>query len=298
MKTKTSLNVFRHARNHAAAMTASAVAALAVASPAFATTGGSSPTSGGASLTPAETGMTRTPSTGAGTPGTSDATTPAGTNPLVQPGNQTVSNSSAGLTLSTTASAILRRGLNFAGTAPARDAGQSVVIEWLGHETGWTWQPTVQTTINSQGQFSATWSTNHIGEFAMRAVLGSVNAQTAERTAARSAASSGPQVTITVYRPSIATWYGPGFFGKRTACGQRLTRGMIGVANRTLKCGEKVALYYQGKTLVVPVIDRGPYANGADWDLTEATGKALGIVDTVTIGAVSLPTPPASVTLP
>jgi hypothetical protein len=43
----------------------------------------------------------------------------------------------------------------------------------------------------------------------------------------------------------------------------------------------------------VPVIDRGPYANGADWDLTEATDKALGIPGTATIGAVSLPAPPA-----
>jgi rare lipoprotein A len=65
---------------------------------------------------------------------------------------------------------------------------------------------------------------------------------------------------------------------------------MIGLANRTLRCGESVAVYYHGRTLVVPVIDRGPYANGADWDLTEATGKALGIHGTAQIDAVSLPT--------
>ncbi len=41
---------------------------------------------------------------------------------------------------------------------------------------------------------------------------------------------------------------------------------------------------------MVPVIDRGPYANGADWDLTVATGKALGITGTAQIDAVSLPT--------
>ena len=280
-------------------MAASALAALGVAAPAMARTSSSSPTSGGASLTPSTTGLvtssgsaaigsTAAPSTGA--PSTS-------ANPLVQSGNVPVSDSGDGITLTTTASAILRRGLNFAGTAPTRDAGQSVVIERLGHETDWTWQPTVQTTINSQGQFSATWSTDHIGEFAMRAVLGSVRPQTSARTAATSAATAAPEVTITVYRPAIATWYGPGFFGRQTACGQMLTRHTLGVANRTLKCGEKVALYYDGKTLVVPVIDRGPFANGADWDLTEATSQALGIQDTVTIGAVSLPAPPASVAL-
>ena len=115
----------------------------------------------------------------------------------------------------------------------------------------------------------------------MRALVVSASAQSAAVT---------PSLTTTVYRPSRATEYGPGFYGKRTACGQRLRRGTIGLANRTLKCGESVAIYYQGKTLVVPVIDRGPYANGADWDLTVATGKALGIDGTTQIAAVSLPT--------
>ena len=97
---------------------------------------------------------------------------------------------------------------------------------------------------------------------------------------------------------SLATLYGPGFFGRRTACGQRLTRSAIGLANRTLPCGSLVAIYYQGRTLNVPVIDRGPYANGADWDLTMATGKALGITGTMHIGAVSLPKAPASASTP
>jgi rare lipoprotein A len=100
-------------------------------------------------------------------------------------------------------------------------------------------------------------------------------------------------VTTTVYRQSIATQYGPGFYGQRTACGRRLTKTTIGVANRTLKCGSPVAILYRGKTLIVPVIDRGPYANHADWDLTQATGQALGISGTATIGAVSLPQPPS-----
>ena len=85
----------------------------------------------------------------------------------------------------------------------------------------------------------------------------------------------------------------PGFWGHTTACGETLRRGTIGVANRRLPCGTKVAIYYAGRMLVVPVIDRGPYANGADWDLTEATGRALGIAGTARIGAVSLARPRA-----
>ena len=202
--------------------------------------------------------------------------------PRVQSGNVMVSTSGDGITLRTNASAILRKGLSFSGTAPAQLAGQTIEIQRSGHQTNWTWANTVSATVGSDGTFSAVWQTNHIGQFAMRAMASgsSSQAQTASIT---------PPLTTTVYRPSRATEYGPGFYGKKTACGQRLGRGTIGLANRTLRCGESVAIYYQGRTLVVPVIDRGPYANGADWDLTEATGKALGIKGTAQIDAVSLP---------
>jgi hypothetical protein len=204
---------------------------------------------------------------------------------VVQPGDVRVSASGNGITVRTVASALLAKGLQFSGSVPASEAGRRVVIERNGHETGWTWEPTVTTTARGDGSFSATWRTDHIGRFAIRAVVG-------PGSSTATAASASPALTVTVYRPSIATQYGPGFWGRRTACGKRLTHSMLGLANRTLKCGEDVALYYKGRTLIVPVIDRGPYANGADWDLTEATGKALGITGTAKIGAVSLPQPP------
>ena len=58
-----------------------------------------------------------------------------------------------------------------------------------------------------------------------------------------------------------------------------------------MPCGTQVALYYGGRTITVPVIDRGPYANHADWDLTEATAKLLSTksAGVAHIGAVSLP---------
>jgi len=72
-----------------------------------------------------------------------------------------------------------------------------------------------------------------------------------------------------------ATWYGPGFFGNETACGQTLTRRTVGVAHKTLPCGSKVVLRYKGRFVRTTVIDRGPFANGAKWDLTQATAQAL-----------------------
>jgi rare lipoprotein A (peptidoglycan hydrolase) len=73
-----------------------------------------------------------------------------------------------------------------------------------------------------------------------------------------------------------ATWYGPGFYGNRTACGKVLRRGTIGVAHRKLPCGTKVTFSYKGRTAVAPVIDRGPYRRGYMWDLTAATADRLG----------------------
>jgi peptidoglycan lytic transglycosylase len=232
--------------------------------------------SGGGSLGPSGGS-----SSGGGSTSSSGAT--------VEPGDGTVTASGSGITLTTSVSAMLRGGLSFTGSTSPSDAGQVVEIERLGHQTNWQWAPTVTATIASDGSFSAVWHTNHIGRFEIRAVFAGTSA---------GAASVPPQLTTTVYRPSRATIYGPGFYGRRTACADRLTRATVGVASRTLKCGTQVAVYYQGRTMIVPVIDRGPYANGADWDLTTATARALGMPGTETIGAVSLPLQPSDALAP
>jgi rare lipoprotein A (peptidoglycan hydrolase) len=86
------------------------------------------------------------------------------------------------------------------------------------------------------------------------------------------------------HRTAIATWFGPGFYGQKTACGQTLTPAVIGVAHRTLPCGTLVKVVYNGHALTVPVLDRGPYSHiGADWDLTSGAAQALGITETVRI---------------
>ena|SRR5437016_398194 len=84
---------------------------------------------------------------------------------------------------------------------------------------------------------------------------------------------------------AIASWFGPGFYGQRTACGELLTPATIGVAHRTLPCGTLVSVRYRGRRLTLPVIDRGPYRNGVEWDLTSEAARALGIADTVRVSA-------------
>jgi rare lipoprotein A (peptidoglycan hydrolase) len=105
----------------------------------------------------------------------------------------------------------------------------------------------------------------------------------AAMTGATGGASPTPAKTK-IHKTSIATWFGPGFYGQQTACGQMLTPAVVGVANRTLPCGTLVKVTYHGHALVVPVLDRGPYANHADWDLTAGAAQALDITETVRIG--------------
>ena len=160
-------------------------------------------------------------------------------------------------------------------------SGQTVVVER--READGPWQQASTAVAGDDGSFDAAWKTDHIGHFALRARLAVAGGSD---TAA--AAAAMPTSEITVFRSTVATWFGPGFFGHRTACGQRLTHRLLGVAHRTLPCGTKVALLYKGRTITVPVVDRGPSRNGASFDLTAATAQALGVTTTARIGAVRI----------
>lgn len=81
---------------------------------------------------------------------------------------------------------------------------------------------------------------------------------------------------LNVYRLAQASWYGG---GGELACGGELTSTTMGVANKTLPCGTLVTLRYDGHTVRVPVIDRGPFVAGREFDLTQATKQALGFGD-------------------
>ena len=76
-----------------------------------------------------------------------------------------------------------------------------------------------------------------------------------------------------MYRKANASWYGPGLYGNRLGCGGTLTAGRLGVAHKSLPCGAKVTLRHGGHVVRVPVIDRGPYVGGREFDLTAATAQ-------------------------
>ena len=123
------------------------------------------------------------------------------------------------------------------------------------------------TTTKANGTFSLRWSPDRIGNYAVRAF-----AVHDRRT--RGAASRARRLTS--YRQAGASYYGPGLYGNGVACGGTLMPGTMGVANKTLPCGTKVKLRYHGRSVTVPVIDRGPYVAGRDYDLTEAVKVRLG----------------------
>ncbi len=94
-------------------------------------------------------------------------------------------------------------------------------------------------------------------------------------TVADSGAQAGSELAFAPMQWAAATWYGPGLYGRRTACGQILGPETIGVAHRSLPCGTTVKFVYQGHSIVTQVIDRGPYSRGNAWDLTQAAASAL-----------------------
>jgi hypothetical protein len=82
--------------------------------------------------------------------------------------------------------------------------------------------------------------------------------------------------TINIYREAFASWYGG---GGSLACGGTLTNSTLGVASKTLPCGTIVGLRLGDRAIRVPVVDRGPYVAGREFDLTPATKRALGFGD-------------------
>jgi hypothetical protein len=165
----------------------------------------------------------------------------------------------------------------FKGTLGSRIAGSTVRIERLDARES-TWREVARATVANDGTYVADWTADVAGRIRVRAVVGD--------RATAALASDAAEAGVTVYRPAVASWYGPGFFGRRTACGQKLTKRLLGVAHRSLPCGTPVALSYDGNTITVPVVDRGPFKKGRRWDLTAATAKALGFTFTDKIGAV------------
>ena len=76
-----------------------------------------------------------------------------------------------------------------------------------------------------------------------------------------------------------ASWYGPGFHGKKTASGERFNTRALTAAHRSLPFGTKVRVTNErtGRSVVVRINDRGPFVGGRVIDLSKAAAQAVGI---------------------
>jgi rare lipoprotein A len=180
----------------------------------------------------------------------------------------------AGVASLTTAPGALRgRMTRLRGAFPDLAAGTSVQIQRQDPAAGWVDE--AQTTTAAGGAFVARWRPKVLGRFVFRALAAGDPVR---------AATAAPTAQVTVYRPALTTWYGPGLYGRRTACGRVLSRRLLGVAHRTLPCGTPVEFYFHGRAITVPVVDRGPFGNAAHYDLTSAAAEQLGMTETATLG--------------
>ena len=77
-----------------------------------------------------------------------------------------------------------------------------------------------------------------------------------------------------------ASWYGPGFYGNRTANGEVLRPGTLTAAHRTLAFGTKVRVtnLWNGRSAVVRINDRGPFHTSRVIDLAHGAARELGLV--------------------
>jgi rare lipoprotein A len=168
--------------------------------------------------------------------------------------------------------AFVGRLARFTGTVPESTAGSAVQIQRLTGADQWT--TIASTTSDADGTYTATWQTQRAGAFTVRAVVGGA----AQASSSDDLPSGDGVDRLLVYRSAISTWYGSALYGKKTACGETLSATLVGVANKTLPCGTRVAFYYKGRRVVAPVVDRGPYAGNRSFDLTYAAAKTLGML--------------------
>lgn len=92
----------------------------------------------------------------------------------------------------------------------------------------------------------------------------------------------GPRI-----QTGAASWYGPGFGGRRTASGESFQPSAFTAAHRSLLFGTRLRVVHlgTGRSVVVRVNDRGPFSRGRVIDLSQGAARAIGLSG---VGRVSL----------
>lgn len=85
------------------------------------------------------------------------------------------------------------------------------------------------------------------------------------------------RVPAAEWRWAVASWYGPGFHGRRTASGARFNSSGLTFAHKTMRFGTRVRFHHSGRSVVCICTDRGPFVRGREYDLSAGCAKAIGM---------------------
>lgn len=98
-----------------------------------------------------------------------------------------------------------------------------------------------------------------------------------------------PSVSQPALQAGMASWYGPGFHGRRTASGERFNQHALTAAHPKLPFGTRIRVVNErtGRSVVVRINDRGPFAHGRIIDLSRGSAQALGMLSTGRVKLVS-----------
>ncbi len=119
-------------------------------------------------------------------------------------------------------------------------------------------------------------------EAAQAATAESLNGQIAglEDSDATVSIGDGPPAGLNpsgIILSGVASWYGPGFNGQRTASGETYNMYAYTAASKTLPFGTWLKVSFNGRSVFVRINDRGPYVGGRILDLSYTAAQALGL---------------------
>ncbi len=157
------------------------------------------------------------------------------------------------------------------GTVKPKGAGRRMRLQV---RTRKGWQSVAKAVSGKGGSFRLRYTPTSPGSLKIRVMfLGDSKHRSSRRTIGR----------VNVFRKANASWYGPGLYGNKLGCGGRLSPGTLGVAHKSLPCGTPLTVRYNGRSVRVRVIDRGPYVGNREYDLTSATRSRIGFSGTGTV---------------
>ncbi|HJQ83502.1 MAG TPA: septal ring lytic transglycosylase RlpA family protein [Candidatus Binatia bacterium] len=89
-----------------------------------------------------------------------------------------------------------------------------------------------------------------------------------------------PPPVVDGVQVGVASWYGPGFHGNRTANGEIYDQYELTAAHRSLPLGTRVMVtnLTNGRAVEVRINDRGPFVDGRAIDLSYAAARTIGMI--------------------